>query len=57
MIQESNVQAHTSTISDEAEFGIEELFFSRTDKRGIIESGNNVFQRIKSSILAALGHH
>lgn len=27
-------------------FGVEELFFSRTDARGRIVSGNNVFQRI-----------
>jgi len=31
---------------DEAPFAIEELFFSRTDKRGVIASGNEVFRRI-----------
>lgn len=31
---------------DEAPFEIEELFFSRTDKRGVIAAGNEVFQRI-----------
>lgn len=31
---------------DEVPFGVEELFFSRTDKAGIIECGNAVFQRI-----------
>ena len=30
----------------EAAFGIEELFFSRTDERGVIQSGNAVFQRV-----------
>jgi len=30
----------------EAEFGIDELFFSRTDSRGKIKSGNTVFQRV-----------
>ena len=30
----------------EADFHISELFFSRTDKRGVIQSGNAVFQRI-----------
>ena len=28
------------------EFGFEELFFSRTDRRGVIKSGNDVFQRV-----------
>lgn len=32
--------------SGEAPFEFHELFFSRTDSRGIILSGNNVFQRI-----------
>ena len=31
---------------DEAPFGLEELFFSRTDARGVIQSGNTVFQRV-----------
>ena len=30
----------------EAYFGAEEIFFSRTDKRGVIQSGNSVFQRV-----------
>jgi len=30
----------------EAPFEIEELFFSRTDARGVIQSGNSVFQRV-----------
>lgn len=33
-------------INEEVPFSIEELFFSRTDKRGIIASGNSVFQKI-----------
>ncbi len=32
--------------SEEAPFSIDELFFSRTDKRGIIQAGNIIFQRI-----------
>jgi hypothetical protein len=31
---------------NEAEFSFEEIFFSRTDARGIIHSGNSVFQRV-----------
>lgn len=30
----------------ESSFGYDELFFSRTNKKGIIESGNSVFQRV-----------
>lgn len=30
----------------EDDFGFDELFFSRTDKKGIIQSGNSVFQRV-----------
>lgn len=30
----------------EAEFGFDELFFSRTDASGLIQSGNSVFQRV-----------
>lgn len=30
----------------ERDFGIEELFFSTTDRKGIITSGNRVFQRV-----------
>ncbi|WP_434290185.1 PAS domain-containing protein [Celeribacter sp. SCSIO 80788] len=32
--------------ADEAVFDIEELFFSRTDERGVIAAGNEVFRRI-----------
>ena len=30
----------------EAPFDLDEIFFSRTDERGVIESGNTVFQRV-----------
>lgn len=30
----------------EVPFGIEEIFFSRTDTRGVIQAGNSVFQRV-----------
>lgn len=36
----------SSTIPIESPFTFRELFFSRTNKKGIIESGNSVFQRI-----------
>ncbi|MEC7763620.1 MAG: PAS domain-containing protein [Pseudomonadota bacterium] len=32
--------------SGEAPFGLDEVFFSRTDARGVIESGNYVFRRV-----------
>jgi len=35
-----------STKSQEVPFRFEELFFSRTDERGVILSGNSVFQRV-----------
>lgn len=35
-----------ATFSQPVSFGVEELFFSRTDARGRIVSGNSVFQRI-----------
>lgn len=34
------------TREEVSEFGIEELFFSRTDERGVIRSGNEVFFRV-----------
>ncbi len=34
------------TISGEVPFDIKEIFFSRTDKRGVIQSSNGLFQRI-----------
>jgi aerotaxis receptor len=33
-------------IDRESHFGIEELFFSTTDRRGVIEDGNDVFVRV-----------
>lgn len=42
-----NTSQTTATESNaEVPFAFDELFFSRTDERGIILSGNNVFQRI-----------
>ena len=32
--------------SGEAHFGYDELIYSRTDQRGVIASGNSVFQRM-----------
>lgn len=32
----------------EARFELQELFFSRTDERGVIQAGNKVFQRVSS---------
>lgn len=34
----------SSSFSTESEFKFEELFFSRTNTRGIIQSANSVFQ-------------
>lgn len=49
--------AYTSGSSNEVPVHIEDLFFSRTDKRGVIESANDVFARISgyewSEILGA----
>lgn len=39
-------KAIKATNDNEEPFGIEEVFFSRTDKRGVIQSGNTVFQRV-----------
>lgn len=33
-------------VDHEVEFNIDELFFSRTDSRGVIQSGNSIFQRV-----------
>jgi aerotaxis receptor len=40
-------QARTC-LDEEVPFGFEEIFFSRTDEKGIILAGNSVFQRISS---------
>jgi PAS domain S-box-containing protein len=39
-------QINETTTDSEAEFSFQELFISRTDKKGIIVSGNDVFFRI-----------
>ena len=39
-------QCKNDSLREEASFGFEELFFSRTDEKGLILSGNSVFQRI-----------
>ncbi|WP_339108480.1 PAS domain-containing protein [Thioclava sp. GXIMD4216] len=42
-----NAQTGFSTTHEsEAPFGFDELFYSRTDKRGVIQAGNDVFQRV-----------
>ena len=42
-----SIQQDPSRQSEGAvEFGFEELFFSRTDRRGVILAGNDVFQRV-----------
>ena len=38
-------QIHSGA-SEEVKFGLDELFFSRTNEGGIIRSGNSVFQRV-----------
>lgn len=35
-----------ATATGEVRFHINELFYSKTDKRGVIENGNHVFQRV-----------
>lgn len=37
---------HDRPATGEAPFGLDEIFFSRTDDRGVILSGNDVFQRV-----------
>lgn len=36
----------TISYGPESNFGFDELFFSRTNSKGVIESGNSVFQRV-----------
>lgn len=38
--------AEASNSTSEALFHLSELFYSRTDERGVIEAGNSVFQRV-----------
>ncbi len=44
--QIENVNKGNKPSDNEAEFSFDELFFSRTDEKGIILSGNSIFQRI-----------
>lgn len=37
---------NVSNFIRESDFGFDELFFSRTNKKGVLESGNSVFQRV-----------
>lgn len=39
-------RAKTTPINEERTFTLDELFFSTTDAKGIIQSGNNVFARV-----------
>ena len=41
----ADVSRNIRPASGEAPFGLDEVFFSRTDERGIIRSGNQVFRR------------
>lgn len=41
----SNESLQQETVNLAAPFEIDEIFFSRTDRRGVISSGNSVFQR------------
>lgn len=42
----SDIASSTSNTGSEVSFSFDELFFSRTDGKGIILSGNSVFQRV-----------
>lgn len=37
---------HSGSDAQEEPFGLDEIFYSRTDKRGVILSGNDVFRRV-----------
>ncbi|MEM8950939.1 MAG: PAS domain-containing protein [Pseudomonadota bacterium] len=39
-------QQENAVLHEEVPFGFEEIFFSRTDEKGLIISGNSVFQRV-----------
>lgn len=41
-----DVRSNSRPKSGEAPFAIDEIFYSRTDPRGVIQSGNDVFQRV-----------
>ncbi|MFN8628948.1 MAG: PAS domain-containing protein [Chloroflexota bacterium] len=47
----------TSPRSGEREFGIDELFFSTTDHKGLITSGNRVFARVSGYTRAEMAGH
>ncbi|MFD2174204.1 PAS domain-containing protein [Rhodobacter lacus] len=42
----TGLQGSTTTTEHEADFNLQDLFFSRTDGRGVIQSGNDVFCRV-----------
>lgn len=44
--EDQSILADTSILEKEAPYDIEDLFFSRTDARGVIQSGNDVFQKV-----------
>ncbi|QDC08461.1 PAS domain-containing protein [Oceanicola sp. D3] len=44
---EPQSQAQRPT-TGEAPFGFDEIFFSRTDERGVIQAGNQIFQRVSA---------
>lgn len=47
MTKFSSMTQHKNASSrEEVSFGFEEIFFSRTDEKGLILSGNSVFQRV-----------
>ena len=46
MSQTDTSQSLQVTVAEDAYFAPGEVFFSRTDKRGVIQSGNAVFQRV-----------
>lgn len=52
-MQNSTAKAFSDSL-DEVYFGYDELFFSRTDLKGLIKSGNSVFKRISGYSWAEL---
>lgn len=47
-------RSHTPPTQRERTFGIDELFFSTTDKKGVITAGNAVFARVSGYTIAEL---
>ncbi|KDB05361.1 hypothetical protein U879_02085 [Defluviimonas sp. 20V17] len=41
-----SIRSSSRPNAGEAPFAIHEIFYSRTDPRGVIQSGNDVFQRV-----------